>query len=465
MDIAKKLNSLRSLVSMGDQIDSAAASRSIRENVQFKGVNVFILAFAILIASLGLNLNSIPVIIGAMLISPLMGPILGFGLGLGTNDTGLIRTSLANFGIMVAISICVSTVYFLISPLNLTSQTELLARTNPTIYDVLVALFGGAAGMFENARRDKGQVLSGVAIATALMPPLCTVGYGIAHLNLHFIAGALYLFIINSIFIALATILVVKYLHFPSALTMDDEKSKKQKRIIGVIMFIIIIPSIFSAVNIIKSSNFDRSVQTLVEKNKSLGRSYIYNYQTNHDSKPATVEIFVAGEALGLSERERLYSDAENLGIMRNQLFISETAAVKSGSGLDADIVRGIYQQNTETIQSLNKTIAEMDTALQEYKSREVPVEMLAKELRSQYDTVVGMFVSRGKDVNAENGTTKETVVAVIESRQGLSPAQMGKIEKWLKVRLSTEEVLVFQSIYEAEKDNTSVGSGAAVEQ
>lgn len=168
LDLVKLVKQFKGLVNMSDQIDRGAASTAIRSSVPFRGPNVFILACAIIIASVGLNLNSIPVIIGAMLISPLMGPILGFGLGLGTNDTALIKLSLKNFGVMVLISILASTLYFIISPLQLTQQTELLARTNPTIYDVLIATFGGVAGMLENSRREKGTVLAGVAIATEI---------------------------------------------------------------------------------------------------------------------------------------------------------------------------------------------------------------------------------------------------------------------------------------------------------
>ena len=203
---------------MRDHVDLEAAAVNIRSNIYFRGPNVFILPSAIVIASVGLNLNSIPVIIGAMLISPVMGPILGFGLGLGTNDTVLVKDSLKNFLVMVLISILSSTLFYLLSPLQLEHQTELLARTNPTLYDAFIALFGGFAGILENSRKEKGgTVIPGVAIATALMPPLCTVGYGIAHLAPKFILGAFYLFIINSVFITLATVVTVTNLPFPSA--------------------------------------------------------------------------------------------------------------------------------------------------------------------------------------------------------------------------------------------------------
>ena len=185
----KILSYLRQLVSLGDAMDVQAAAASIRENIHFRGPNVFILFFAIIIASVGLNVNSIPVIIGAMLISPLMGPIIGFGMGLGTNDTTLVKDALKNLAVMVIISIIASTLYFLVSPLDMDNPTELLARTNPTIYDVFIALFGGFAGIMETSRKERGTVMSGVAIATALMPPLCTVGYGIASWNWHYAFG------------------------------------------------------------------------------------------------------------------------------------------------------------------------------------------------------------------------------------------------------------------------------------
>ena len=451
--MAKLINLLRqfkSLVNMSEHIDRGAANIAIRNSVPFRGPNVFILACAIIIASVGLNLNAIPVIIAAMLISPLMGPILGFGLGLGTNDTALIKDALKNFAVMVGISILASTLYFIISPLQLTQQTELLARTNPTIYDVLIATFGGVAGMLENSRKEKGTVLAGVAIATALMPPLCTVGFGIATLNWHFISGALYLFTINSIFIALATFIVVKYLRFPSIITDADEtKVKRTNRAIGVIMTIIIVPSIFSAVTIVKQSNFDRSVQTLVERNKVVGRSYIFNYKTDHEGKVPTVELYVAGETLGTSERERIYADAENLGIARNQLYIQEDAAVRNGGGMDSDLMMGIYQHNTKTIESLNQTIAKMDTTIRHYKEMELPSELISLEICSQYEKVAAVTLSRGQSVDSKTGAKTDTIVALMQCTQPLTSEETDKLRKWLSIRLASQSVVVLQSPYE----------------
>ena len=192
---------LKRLADIRNDIDTDAAAEQIRRGIWFRGPNVWILAFSIIIASVGLNVNSTAVIIGAMLISPLMGPIIGIGLSLGTNDAELLKNAFRNFLVMFVISLLVSTLYFLISPLRLNNATELAARTSPTIYDVFIAFFGGLAGILENCRKEKGTVLAGVAIATAIMPPLCTAGYGLAHLNAHYFFGALYLFLINGVFI------------------------------------------------------------------------------------------------------------------------------------------------------------------------------------------------------------------------------------------------------------------------
>lgn len=436
---------MKDLVNMSDQIDIQSAGLAIRKGVHFKGQNVFILACAIVIASVGLNLNSIPVIIGAMLISPLMGPILGLGLGLGTNDVPLLRDALKNFGVMVAISIIASTIYFVLSPLNPAQRTELLARTNPTIYDVLIALFGGMAGMLENTRKEKGTVLSGVAIATALMPPLCTVGYGIANLDLHFVAGALYLFIINSIFIALATFAVVKYLHFPIVAEQDEKRQKKTSRVIGIVMLLIIVPSIFSAVNIVKQSNFDRSVDNLVENNKVLGRSYIFNYTVSHNGKKPTVELYVAGEQLSASERDRIYASAENLGINRNQVFIKEDAAVQGGAGMDSELMKGIYEHNTQTINELNREVDSLRVLVKSYQSRQLPSKLLTLEICAQYDKVGDVILSRGEDVDSSTGEVRDVVVVILKCSSELDGSQMDKITSWLKVRLASEEIMVIQ--------------------
>ncbi|MBQ3821230.1 MAG: DUF389 domain-containing protein [Bacteroidales bacterium] len=350
----------RSLVSLSDYVDLEGASASIRKNIYFKGPTVFILACAIIIASVGLNVNSSPVIIGAMLISPVMAPILGFGFSLGVQDMQLLKDSLRNFAVMVVISILASAIYFLLSPLNLEHPTELLARTNPTIYDVLIALFGGFAGILENSRKEKGTVLSGVAIATALMPPLCTVGYGISIGNLSYILGAFYLFMINSIFIALATFVAVKYLKYPVVQEVEGRRTRLTGRAVSVILLLIIVPSVLSAIRIVQESNFKIHASRIVEDNKSIGRGFIYDYSVDNTSNPPSVVLYMAGEKLTTADKERLYEDAEKYGITRSQIVFREDAVNSSETVSESEIVRSLLEHSDKQVERLNQTIAKL---------------------------------------------------------------------------------------------------------
>lgn len=357
----------KSIVSLSEHLDVASAGANIRKNIAFRGPNVYILACAIIIASVGLNVNSIPVIIGAMLISPLMSPIIGFGLGLGTNDNELMRSSLKNFAVMVVISIFASTLYFMITPLKLNEPTELLARTNPTIYDVLIALFGGFAGTLETTRKEKGTVMSGVAIATALMPPLCTAGYGISVLNIHYFAGALYLFTINSIFIALSVFISAKYLGFEPVKIEDPEKKARIRNRVWAMVAILIIPSCWSAFNIIKENNFTVHADSLMHKYKTIGASYIYDYKVHTDTRPYNLEMFIAGEGLTYQQKEMIYIDGESMGLTRQQIQFREEAADNSKVA-ETEIMRGLYEFYDNRIQELNQTITELQLELAKYK-------------------------------------------------------------------------------------------------
>ena len=357
---------IRETVSLNGHLDLNNAESTIRKNINFKGPNVIILACAIVIASVGLNVNSVPVIIGAMLISPVMGPIMGFGLSLGINDTDLMKASLKNFAVMVSISIIASSVFFLISPLNLEHPTELLSRTNPTIYDVLIAIFGGIAGMLENSRRERGTVISGVAIATALMPPLCTVGFGIATLDMHYVGGALYLFLINSVFIALAVFVTSKYLGFHPVSVEDDILDVRRSRIVWAVVTLMVVPSIWSAVTVIRENNFTINAVRFVDDNKYLGASYIYDHKVNTESKPYQVEVFLAGETLSPQARELLLRNAENHGLSRTQVILREEAAVKGAD--QTEVVRDLYEYYDRRIQELNQTITDLQIELARYK-------------------------------------------------------------------------------------------------
>ena len=435
---------LRSLVSMRDHVDLEAASVNIRSNIYFLGPNVFILACAIVIASVGLNLNSIPVIIGAMLISPVMGPILGFGLGLGTNDTALVKDSLKNFLVMVLISILSSTLFYLLSPLQLEHQTELLARTNPTLYDVFIALFGGFAGILENSRKEKGgTVIPGVAIATALMPPLCTVGYGIAHLEWRFIVGAFYLFIINTVFISLATFVTVKYLHFPSPHGKEEAIRKRSARWIAVIMVLMLVPSVWSAVQMIQDNNFAISAQRLVHDNTNLGKSYIYDYRTDVEANPPTLELFLAGEKMDAATRERLFLDAEQSGITRGQIIIREDAAFQNEIMTESEIIRNIIDSHDREVEQLQGQVDSLSTSIEFFKAQQLPSVLITREIAAQYAGVEEVTLTRGERVQAENGKSDAAIVAIVRTETGLKEAERERIEQWLRVRLGVNDVTV----------------------
>jgi len=444
----KVLVYLKSIIHFSDEIDYDNASTSIRKNIAFRGTNIFILACAIVIASVGLNVNSIPVIIGAMLVSPVMGPILGFGLGLGTEDARLLKDSLKNLGVMVGISIIASSLFFVLSPLSLANPSELLARTNPTIYDVLIALFGGLAGIIEISRKDKGTVISGVAIATALMPPLCTVGYGLSIWNWSYVLGALYLFTINSIFISLATFLAVKYFRFP-AVESDEQRIRLPKSAFYIILLVVIVPSIISAISVVKENNFKIQAEQLVNDNKNLGKCFIYDHKATYSRKSPTLELFLAGETLTPEARNQFYKDAERYGITRSQIIFHEDATSIRQELSEVEIVKSIYEHTEQQIKRLNDSIAKLDAQLNDYKEKEIPVDVIAKELFAQYPDITNLSLTRGSSVNANDPQNTEQIVAIITSDKPIVDDAHDRIERWLKVRLNNENVVVVSEIKE----------------
>lgn len=427
MDFKKLYDRLHALVSIHDALDVEAAEHTMRKNIRFKGMNVWILACAIVIASIGLNVNSVAVIIGAMLISPLMGPIIGFGLSLGTNNINLMKASLSNLAIMVIISITASALFFLLSPLNLECQSELLARTNPTIYDVLVAFFGGMAGALETSRRDKGTVISGVAIATALMPPLCTVGYGLSVLDFHYVSGALYLFAINCIFVALATFLVVKYLRFPKYAEPDASKSKRVKTLATVILIAMIIPSVLSAVKVVRENNFNIRASHFVETHKNIDGVLVYDYATDPSGSDPVICVHTAGRPLTMEEKMLLQSEARQMCHNENtRLEFNESSLL--GVGDKSEFEKQVYSD-------LNAQLRAMRDSVSVYRSLQLPYKQIESEMYALFPQVDTFQLARG-----EKG-----VIALITYKSEKSESLSFQIESWLKIRLSTEEVKVYE--------------------
>ena len=400
--IKRLMVSFRQAIQLTDYIDTAAAERSIRGNIYFRGPNAWILAIAIVIASVGLNVNSIPVIIGAMLISPLMGPIFGMGLGLGINDLPLIKSSGKNLLVMVGISLAASFVYFLITPLSLTNPSELLARTNPTIYDVLIALFGGFAGILEQCRKDKGTVFAGVAIATALMPPLCTAGFGLASGSFSYFIGATYLFVINCIFIMLATYISVKYFGF-------------------------------------------REV-TFADKCKVYGRTILYDYKIDH-TEGSVISLFFSGEPLSDQARRDLIAQAAEYNISEQQVIINEYTTIDGGN--DIELVKSIYDKMDVEVSRRDAEIHSLRQQLDASQQVSLPYVQLTREIIGIYPSVRSVVIARGAVVGSDSLTATPCVSVIVRPDSLLSPAQSTQLTEWLRVRLSGEPVILSQQVAE----------------
>lgn len=426
-----------------DSIDIAAADKTIRGNIYFRGPNVWILAFSIVVASVGLNINSTAVIIGAMLISPLLGPIFGIGMSLGINDTTLLKDGAKNLVVMVVISVIASFLYFLISPFNPINATELQARTNPTIFDVLIALFGGFAGIIEQCRKEKGTVLSGVAIATALMPPLCTAGYGLAHGNLSYFFGALFLFSINGVFIILASYLTVKYLKFPNIEYPDPKVAKRTGRLITLVTLLVIVPSIWSAFMMIRSNNFERAVLEFISDNKALDEGYIYDYKIDKTGKRKAV-VFVAGEPLKATERKRLMASAAQLGIKDGEIELQEHSVNSDDANDSEKLMKGIYERTDSEINKREAQIRLLEEKIKKLSKAEIPYEQVGKEIASQYPDIQDLYITKGAEMRQSDSlSASDRLLVVAKTKKRLSEEQTKRLGDWLKIRLEDSTVVI----------------------
>lgn len=437
------IRQLKTSINLTGYIDTEGAERAIRNNIFFRGPNAWILAIATIIASVGLNVNSTAVVIGAMLVSPLMGPIFGLGLGLGVNDMQLMKSSGKNLLVMVIISLTASFLYFLITPLSLINPTELLARTNPTIYDVLIALFGGFAGIFEQSRKEKGTVFAGVAIATALMPPLCTAGFGLASGNMGYFFGALYLFFINCLFIMLATYVSVKYLKFRQTEFEDAATGRKTKRIISILIILFVVPSIWSAVILIKHNNFEEKASMFVEHSKSYGKSILYDYKIDH-TDGSVIELFFAGEPLTDEVKAGVCSTAARYGLKEEQLRINDYSTTENVN--DIELVKGIYERMDSEIGERDAEIHRLQTELQLVKDHDIPYAQLTREMASNYPSISEVHIARGERVMVDNtDSVSHSIIVVVRVDDQFDEVAHSKLEQWLKVRLEVENVMLFR--------------------
>ncbi len=406
-------------------------------------MNLWVLIFAIFIASIGLNVNSTAVIIGAMLISPLMGPIMGIGLGIGTNDFELIKKSYKNLAVAVLISILTSTIYFLITPLG-DAQSELLARTTPTIWDVFIALFGGLSGIVAATRRSISNVIPGVAIATALMPPLCTAGFGLAKGNPTYFLGALYLFFINSVFISLATYIIVRFLGFRKKIFLDPRTDKKVKRSIIIIVLITIIPSIIMAYNIVQRAVVEKNVQLFIANEMSFPNTQVVSKKLDLGSKNHRIEIFLVGEPIKselieIAKQKLPKYKLENAELIVRQ-SISETSKIDI-TALRAGVIEELYRKNEEIIKNKDKQIQLLESQIALLSQNQFPVEEISKEAKTLFENLEELSLNRSIIMRLKENKTDTITIAYSKFSRKISYAQKKKFTEWLKTRIKSDNL------------------------
>ena len=459
--ISKVTNFLHDMFSISEGTDISGTIELIKRDIVFKGRSIWILIASIFIASVGLNQNSTAVVIGAMLISPLMGPILGVGLSVGTNDWHTLKRSFKFFLISMTVSILTSTIYFLITPLK-EASSELLARTEPTLLDVLVGVFGGMAGIIAGSGREKSNVIPGVAIATALMPPLCTAGYGLATAQYSFFVGALYLFFINSVFISLSTFIAVKYLRFPVMNYVSPEREKKFRLYIIIFVVLIILPSGKIFWDVIQESRFNFRANNFIEENFKGVRSDIIYQNINYTDTVSTIDIYLTDQVFSEAEIKDLTDLLPSYGLTKkgSGITVTDSTAVnihQDENNLDTivnkidnistdihnklrvGILEDIYKTQEGIIQNKNARIEFLENQLIGITQDTLPMQSLKKELAVQYPRIEQFAFAKSIELNEFNGYDTIPTLLVNWKKGTYNSYIRSKtktLEEWLKIRL-----------------------------
>ncbi|MBQ7388405.1 MAG: DUF389 domain-containing protein [Paludibacteraceae bacterium] len=438
---------LKALVDIDVDCDAQATIDNISRSVEFRGVNVWILAFAIVIASVGLNVNSTAVIIGAMLISPLMSPIMGIGLAIGISDNNLLRKSLRNLVIMVLISLLASTTYFLLTPLS-DAQSELLARTKPTVFDVLIALFGGLAGIVATSRKqEKVTVVSGVAIATALMPPLCTAGYGLGTGQWIYFFGAFYLFFINSFFIALATFVMVRYLKFPRKHFVDAQHERKVRRSILVFSLIIIIPSVFIGINVIRETSFNSQAIKYVsemEHSAVLENVQIINVKRQYSAKEQSITLSLVGTPLTPEQVEYLQKRLDDFGLEKAKLVIRQTGGNTLDIDAQSEMIQQILERKEVQLAERDSTILRLREQIERLENKStITPEQLVREVKVLFPSVESMTFSIADEIDVKTAKKQQIPVVNVAWNESAQATEKQQFELWMKARLDAPQVKI----------------------
>ena len=408
---------------------------NIKSNISFRGSNLWILACAIVIASVGLNVNSTAVIIGAMLISPLMGPIVGAGFALAIYDFELLKKSGKNLLIATIVSLVVASIYFFISPFKET-QSELLARTSPNIYDVLIAFFGGLVGVIALTRVEKGNPIPGVAIATALMPPLCTAGYGLAIGNFSYFFGAFYLYTINCFFICISTFLIIKYLKYEPVRSLNPKFEKQIRYGITSLILIMIIPSFYLAYNLLNQKKFSENVERYIASEfTDKGYTMIYK-KLSYNSNPRKIELAFLSQKFDSLTLKRLNKDLEIFGLSNTELIIKQDA-----SDIKSEILKEINLQNTN-ISEKDLKINELQTALSEYQINNPE---LVSEINILFPEIQNVAFGKMQDFVTKDSVTVKTYL-IYKSDKNIDE---NRLRLWLENKMKTKNLTLIKNVAE----------------
>lgn len=415
-----------------DKENELETIRQIEEGVSFRGANLWVLIFAILIASLGLNVNSTAVIIGAMLISPLMGPILGMGLSIGILDYALLKRSARNYAVATIISILTATIYFLLTPLT-EAQSELLARTAPTLYDVFIALCGGAAGILALSTRAKSNVIPGVAIATALMPPLCTAGYGLATAQWIYFAGAFYLFFINTVFIALATFIGVRALHFQHRQFINTQRRRAVQRYIWTIVVLTMVPAALMTFSIVNNSVRESNIRRFVQEElKQEGTEVLSSQLEQSDS---TLQVVAIGREIAQAKQTEAKKRMPFYGLKNYNLVVIQGT---SGDSLLQLAQAGLHSSaDKERLLSQVAQKQALEKQLHVYQGMEQLTTEVSREMGTLFPMVSHLSVAHMLNAATDTSGAKAQVMAIVTLRQdqSLSDNDHKRILQWLRQR------------------------------
>ncbi|MCP9610654.1 DUF389 domain-containing protein [Coprobacter tertius] len=429
-----------------DRENEEATVQAIRDGIEFKGATVWILICAIFIASLGLNTNSTAVIIGAMLISPLMGPIMGIGLGVGIYDFELIKKSFRNLGIATLFSVLTSTLYFLITPLS-DARSELLARTAPTIYDVLIAFFGGGAGIVAMATRQKGNVIPGVAIATALMPPLCTAGFGLASGNPEYFFGAFYLFFINSVFIAFATTLGVKLMHFTKKKFIDPKRELTVERIVYTIIALTMAPSIVLTYNMVRQSYIETAAYQFVNTQMNFPDTQILSKSVTVQNGQRILNVSLIGKEVPEDSILAVESRMPQYGLENVRLKVSQGYQDKVDlKSLNSMMFQDIYKDSQEKIERQLLCIDSLKTIVGRREQLDSLGMEIAPELKVLFPKIKDIAISRMvyNDLDSMKCDTAMTVILTYSRR--MPAAEAIRFREWIEARTGMKNVRILEN-------------------